>query len=120
MEPEPTILLDGSRGIYLPQRFAERFRPVDHPTYMMYPGGYRVVTPDDPELWADLLLGPDHPHYWDAWDDVLETARLVDDHGQRYFLATSWWSGDLWAIPEGWEWDDREEWFVPPREGVAP
>lgn len=63
------FLLDGNRGIYLPQCFAENFAEV-----------WGI----DAENKAILLAGPDHAEYWDAWDEVLNT--------------TAEWDGATWSL----------------------
>ena len=50
------LLIDGSRGIYIPKKFAENYI------------GWSGVETEDRET---LLAGPDHRDYWEAWDSVL-------------------------------------------------
>jgi hypothetical protein len=74
------VLIDGSWGIYVPQRFAQNY-----PQYI------------DPEE-ADIFeTGPEHEHYWDTWDEVLERTILTDFEGNRYRLEQD---DDLFAVPE--------------------
>lgn len=74
-------IVDGSRGIYVPKNFAERFN------------GWNV-RPEDVEI---LLAGPDHADYWETWDDVLRYASYTDDSGRRFTL---WQDGDLFAVAD--------------------
>ena len=53
-------LIDGARGIYVPQAFAQAFA---HDEW-----GF------DAETWAILEAGPDHEHYDETWTEVLDGA----------------------------------------------
>ena len=80
---DSVLLLDGNRGIYVPQAFAETMNR-DH------------ISGVSPEQWAILEAGPDHEWYWETWADVESGAVLNDpDHGEMYLHQ----DGDLWAIP---------------------
>ena len=86
-------LVDGGRGRYAPQHFVQ--------TSEYWEGG---------AYWAILALneGPDHPHYWDAWDQVVDRARWTDVCGNvwRIFPGES---GDIFAIcPELMDPETRE------------
>lgn len=53
---KPFLILDSAHGIFIPQLFtrdlaSEWFGP-------------------DPENLAICAAGPDHEHYWEAWDSV--------------------------------------------------
>ena len=74
------MIVDGSRGIYLPQVFAENFG--DWPTI-------------SPALRATLLQGPYDDEYWQAWDTVLTDATYTDLNGYVWELVSS---DDLWII----------------------
>ena len=93
------LLVSDSAGIYVPQQFAKQCR--EH-----------CVNVSD-EDWEILLTGPDHDDYWDAWDSVVDSAVLVSDKDpeERYKLSQD---GDLWAIPEEWEWVDELNTYAPP------
>ena len=93
---EPTLLLDSNRGIYSPQAFAKFDR-----------SKIRNVTD---EQWAILEAGPNHELYYDVWTEVLDNARIIDNHGTEYSLYQD---GDVWAIPTTWEWVEELNWFAP-------
>ena len=59
--PTPAHFLDDARGIYLPRDFA---RIVDQRWWF-------GITPEN---LAILEEGPDHEHYWEAWDEVCKDA----------------------------------------------
>lgn len=92
-QTEDTIacILDGCRGIYLPQAFAECF---DCDAW--------GVSAENQEI---LLEGPDHDEYWDAWDEVIQTARYTDDAGYGWYLYQD---GDLFACRDDYE--EADEW----------
>lgn len=72
MKPSITLLLDGSRGVYLPRDFANLFDT-------------KVWQGISPHNVTVLLQGPDHPHYWEVWDEVLDTAFYMSDQ-DKYTL----------------------------------
>ena len=104
--PEPMLWLDGARGIYIPQNFAERMNTEARALH---------VTGVSATDWAVLEAGPDHEWYWDTWADVLDNARVIDELGT---VCHVYQDGDVWLVPCGMEWDDEREWFVWPDEPV--
>jgi hypothetical protein len=82
---KPFVLLDGLRGIYVPQRF------VAH-------GGISGISPED---LAILRAGPDHESYWEAWEEALRFGEITVA-GTCFSLHQSA-EGDLWALPPLWE-----------------
>lgn len=81
-------ILDGARGIYIPQAFVNGF---DLKKWH--------VSKDD----ADILKeGPDHEFYWDTWDDVLSRAWLKD--GKHKW--TLYQDGDLFIVRDDYKWDE--------------
>lgn len=73
------LLADSSRGIYIPQYFAEL---ADHSEF-----------PDIEESdWVFLKAGPSHGLYWDVWDDVLMNKAETPCGGILHQ------DGDLWLI----------------------
>ena len=75
------LLISDAHGIYIPQRFAMYHEDMDN------------VTAEDMEI---LKTGPDHEHYWEAWEAVLLDAKSVID-GKTWRLYQD---GDLWAYCE--------------------
>jgi hypothetical protein len=84
------LLLDGARGIYIPQNFAECFDV----------SAWNVSD----ELRDILLAGPDHEHYWDAWEQVLDNAH-TSQYGEKWTLYQD---GDLFAVADSHSWEDPE------------
>jgi hypothetical protein len=72
------LFLDGNRGIYIPQQFAEAIDPAD----------WTGIDTEDLDV---LRAGPDHESYWDAWQDVLDHAETKDGR-------VLWQDGDLWLV----------------------
>lgn len=73
------MLVDSYHGIYVPQIFAETVRRDLFG---------ETISADD---YAILESGPDHEHYWDAWDSVLMNAETSDG-------ISLYQDGDLWAV----------------------
>lgn len=65
-------IIDGHYGIYVPQNFAEIFDMKEY-----------GVSDENRDT---LLAGPDHEHYWEAWDTVLATAIFKDSEGVLWRL----------------------------------
>jgi len=82
---KPFILLDGLRGIYVPQKFAQL-------------EGVGGISAED---LAILRFGPDHEFYLEAWDDALRFGEITIA-GACFSLHQSA-EGDLWALPPLWE-----------------
>ena len=92
--PQDAILYTSdARGVYIPQHFAESIKR-------------DCVEGVSAEDWAILESGPDHEHYWDAWNDVEQTAIVMDQTGKRFTLYQD---GDLWLIPEGFSFEEESE-----------
>lgn len=87
------LLVDGARGIYVPQNFAVRFADnilaADNPTHYS----------DIQENLAILKSGPDNDDYWEAIADI-ERDAVLDIEGRKYTIHQD---GDLWALPIGYE-----------------
>ena len=87
--PEPNLILLDSHGIYIPQLFCADI-------------GEEEAASLSISLWAlsECQAGPDSPHYWEAWDEILRDCSYRDEQG---ILWTLHQNGDLWEIPEGYE-----------------
>ena len=95
-----TLFLSDRRGVHIPRDFIQVTRPEC----------IRGLSDDDRDV---LLSGPDHVHYWDVWDHVLNTVTVVDAFGDgiEYRLHQD---GDLWLVDTRAEWDDvNETWVLP-------
>ena len=76
-EPEQHCIVDGQFGIYVPTRFAFKFR---------HNQAYCVlnVTPAD---WDELEKGPECKDYWELWDEIIQAAEIIDNEtGRHYYL----------------------------------
>jgi hypothetical protein len=76
-------ILDGARGIYVPRDFATGFTD------------WKGIKPEDLGI---LKAGPEHEFYWEAWDDVLQSAYFTDDVGRVWGLEQD---SDLFAVAHG-------------------
>lgn len=75
------LLVDEVHGINIPRWFAVK-----------YDAASWGISDGDIEI---LRAGPEHEHYWDAWDDILRDARHhYDDRTWCLYQ-----DGDLWAVP---------------------
>jgi len=101
-KPQPMLWLSDARGQYIPRDFASSF--ADRAKY---------VTGVSDEDWTILEAGPDHEHYWDAWQEVEQKARITDSDGNAF---TIYQDSDCWLIPVGMDWSDKDDWFVWPEE----
>lgn len=77
-EPAVVLLLDDNRGIYIPQDFCGMFDISD----------WQINDADA----AICIAGPDHGFYWDAWNDILNSAQHIK-HGHRLYQ-----DGTLFAL----------------------
>jgi hypothetical protein len=114
MRRDRIMAVDSANGIYIPQRFAERF------------GEQLIGVPEDtveillagPDPDEDLMrkeFGDNYTNEWydEAWDDVLRGGKVTSNYG-HYTVDVADWSGDVWLTPEGMEWSDEEEGYVWP------
>lgn len=76
------LLLDGNRGIYLPQQFAR-----------LYADQLEGIDPNEGDI-PILMEGPDNEYYWDSWDSVLLNGCLRGENGALWILEQD---DDLWA-----------------------
>lgn len=87
----PELLIDSNRGIYIAQSFCEIYAP--YITNMD-----RVK--DDFNI---CLQGPDHEEYWEAWADLMDNVIITNDNKEVFTVGNLGEDGDLWAIPENYE-----------------
>jgi hypothetical protein len=66
--PAIALLLDEACGVYIPHKFVENFDLTEW------------GIDEDSDVVAVLREGPEHEHYWDAWDEVLRDARYDAGH----------------------------------------
>lgn len=87
-QTEPTLIIDGHFGIYIPQIFATR--------YLTAVDCLRCGIP----LWAGVALGStDSELYWEAWENVLNNYKTTDGE-------TLHQDQDVWLVPDGFEWPE--------------
>ena len=90
---EIIIFSDSSRGVYIPQHFAESIKR-------------ELVTGVTDQEWQDLTLDPygeDSDILWETWTSVLDNAR-VSSLGVEYVLFQD---GDLFLVRA----DQLESWL---------
>jgi hypothetical protein len=86
--PEPTLLIDGHHGIYIPQIFATRYLTAANCLRCSIPIGYIAI-----------LENPDRELYWDAWETVLNN--YVTENGETLHQDQ-----DVWLVPPGFKWPE--------------
>jgi hypothetical protein len=86
MEDRKTCLLDGARGIYIPQNFATNF-------------DLKLWHCDESSnSWDSIIVlreGPEIADYDDAWQDILDNAYMIDEQKHKWTLEQD---GDLFAV----------------------
>ena len=85
------ILLSDARGIYIPRDFVTQFDIADDTSVV---NGWRGIDPKD----IAICENPDHEWYWEAWQDICDSAYYIDTKGVRFNLYQN---GDLFMVPEG-------------------
>lgn len=85
------LLIDGNRGIHIPRKFRTNF---DFKAWNLNPDDFQE------------LESIDHPHYWDAWDDLMKAAYFTDDKGKKWSLYQD---DDLFAVSENHVWDEGDQ-----------
>jgi len=93
---EPELLVNDAHGQYIPQIFCQQYKP--------YITNFEKVK-DDFEI---VLKGVDEEFYWDAWDDLLNNMEVTNDKGEKVTIGYLPESCDLWAIPEGYDYDNED------------
>jgi hypothetical protein len=81
---ERKFIVDGCRGVYVPQFFARNFDPKTW-----------GVSDDDASI---LAAGPDHEHFDDTWSNVLRDATHTDNVSD---IAHDMGPGDAYVGDDG-------------------
>jgi len=68
-----------------------------------------IVNKDELKEDIDIcLFGPDNEFYFEAWDNLLNNVKLTNDKGEMYTIGNLGEGGDLWAIPEGYDFENED------------
>lgn len=110
--------LDSASGQYIPKRFAREtvraclsgVKPEDLDYLARGPGG--CLDEDDTLAEGETVRGE---FYWETWDTVLDNAILTCPDSGIKFKLWNGESGDIFLVPEDWEWDDEANNYTPPR-----
>lgn len=94
MKKEPELLILDAHGIYIPQLFCQNFAP------------YITNMEQVKEDFDICLSGPDNEDYWEAWDMMLNNVEFTNDNNEKFSIGYLPDLSDLWAIPEGYEFED--------------
>jgi|GEM_PF-1401097 len=100
------LVVDGSAGIYVPQRFAEYFSD-------------EIFNQFGQETLDILLAGPDEgvfstedasEWYWDTWVEVIDNIKIIDGSGMEW-NAISGPSGDVFLVREDVPEEFWDNWY---------
>lgn len=92
---QPSLLYSSSNGIYIGKLLGDDINS----------GAINCINKDEFTEELKDLSDLDNEFYLDSWAIIEESAILIDDKGNKYFLYPS--EGDLFAVPEGF---DLEKW----------
>jgi len=92
---QPELLVDSHHGIYIAQIFCQRY------------AAYITNMDKVKEEFDICLVGPDHEEYFDALADLMDNVEFTNDNKEAYTVGNIGEEGDLWAIPEGYEFEDE-------------
>jgi hypothetical protein len=91
---EPELLVNDAHGIYVMQSFCK--------AYEKY-----ITNMDEVKEDFDICLeGPDNEEYLEAWQMLEQNVKLTNDAGQMFTIGNLGESGDLWAIPENYQYPE--------------
>jgi hypothetical protein len=90
---EWALLVDSLHGIHCPQIFVQKY-------------GHLIQNKNELADDLDILKhGNGSDEYWDAWDAV-EREAVLKIKGKKYTVHQD---EDIWAVPEGFDWDTIDE-----------
>ena len=91
----PELLVNDANGIYIGQIFCQQY-------------GHLITNKEAlSEDIAICLEGPDNKEYIEAWVNVIDNAEITNDKGEKFTVGNLGEGGDLWAIPDGYEYPDE-------------
>lgn len=100
------FLLDGRRGTYIPQQFAEDMLSENLHSYRFTSSDVNQARLIQTML-TELEEGQDNKYYWDNWNDILTSYNEIRKMStNELFYLTQGEDGDLWLIHE----DELAEW----------
>jgi len=97
------FVLDGHRGTYIPQEFAEIMVNERHLHSYEFTNDCNVLQ----QILAELIEGKDSENYYENWNNLLmHYYEIRRNSTNDIYLLTQDEDGDLWLIHE----DELEEW----------
>lgn len=97
------FILDGARGTYIPQEFAEIMINQRN----LHPYEFTTDSATLKRMLEDLIEGRDNEYYWENWNDILSHYNEIrKESTNELFYLTQTEDGDLWLVHE----DELEEW----------
>lgn len=93
-EKQMELLINSANGIYIPRIFATTYGAEEN-----------FENWDEIKDLIDSLANVESfefEDYWDTWEELVDNAKLKDGF-------TLYHNEDLWAVPEGFEWDEFDQ-----------
>jgi len=107
------LFLDSARGQYIPRDFARSVKRDAVSGIDLKDLDYLALGPGGCLDECETLQEGESERgefYWDTWQTVLDNCLITDDKGQEFKLYQD---GDLWLVPNDWEWIQQLETFAP-------
>lgn len=90
-ENDARLILSDARGVYIPRDFCDGMDESDAKRLNVNYADIQCCQAG-PE--------PENEWYWEAWQSILDSAEVTDQHGIVWCLHQD---GDLWEYPKGCE-----------------
>jgi len=93
------LLADSHHGVYIPQLVVQQY--LEHPMW-----DWSKVSKEDID---SVLAGPDNEWYWEAWENIENEVKVVDEEGTEYMMM---YNEDLWLVPVDISEEEIEQWII--------
>ena len=93
------LLADSHHGVYIPQLVVQQY--LEHPMW-----DWSKVSKEDID---SVLAGPDNEWYWEAWENIENEVKVVDEDGTEYMIM---YNEDLWLVPTDISEEEMEKWII--------
>jgi len=93
------LLADSHHGVYIPQLVVQQY--LEHPMW-----DWSKVSKEDID---SVLAGHDNEWYWEAWENIMNEVKVVDEDGTEYMMMEN---EDLWLVPTNISEEEIEQWII--------